>query len=135
MARMSAQGFDDVFGELRRLGDQAPEVTEKMVDAGAEEFVKSWKDTAESLGLRDTGEMIESIAAVAPKKGNNATSREIYPQGVGSNGTRNAAKAFISHYGTARQKATYFVDTAEAAGDGPSSEAMRAVWDDFIERS
>ena len=96
MARMSAQGFDDIFAELRALGDGAP---------------------------------------ANPKKGNNATSREVYPQGVGSNGTRNAAKAYIAHYGTSRQKPTYFVDEAERSAEEPINEAMEAVWDDFIERS
>jgi HK97 gp10 family phage protein len=135
MARMSAQGFDNIFAELRALGDGAPAVTEKMVEAGAEVVAESWKTTAESRGLRETGEMIASIAPANPKKGNNATSREVYPQGVGSNGTRNAAKAYIAHYGTSRQKPTYFVDEAERSAEEPMNEAMEAVWDDFIERS
>lgn len=135
MARMSASGFDDIFAGLRTLGEKAPEVTTKMVDAGAEVVADHWKVSAESHGLRKTGEMIESIRPANLKKGNNATSREVYPQGVGSNGTRNAAKAFINHYGTSRQKPTYFVDEAERSAEAPMNEAMAAVWDDFIERS
>ena len=134
MARISSAGLDDLFTDLRALGDRAPEVTERMVEAGAEVVAEHWRQSAESAGLRDTGDMIASIRPANPKKGNNATSREVYPQGTGRNGTRNAEKAFINHYGTSRIKPTYFVDAAEQSAESPMTDAMRAVWDSFISK-
>lgn len=133
MAKLDTTGLDAVVDELRRLGEGAGDVCERMIDAGAEEVRKAWRNVAEARGHRDTGAMIESIDTAAPDKRNpNALYREIYPQGKDSKGVRNAEKAYILHYGTTHIRADYWVDEAEAQAEGPAMAAMLAIWDDFL---
>lgn len=129
MARMDWSGLDDVFRELRHIEQTAGPLTEKMLDAGAEVIVKSWKDAIQAAGLVDTGAMLN---AVRPSRKSKGAMREIYPQGKDSRGIRNAEKAFVNHYGSKSRKipATGFVDKAEANAEGPAVEVMQKIWDE-----
>jgi hypothetical protein len=136
MSRLESSGFDQIYNELRRLGDGAAPVVEEMLNAGAEVVRQYWKETAEKHHYRASGEMIKSIDVANRDTMNmaspDAAFREIYPQGKDpETGVRNAEKAYILHYGTSRIQASYWVDEAEAAAQEPLNAAMRAVWDDF----
>lgn len=134
MARLESKGFDEIYNQLRKMGEAAAEVTEPMIDAGAAEVEKAWRASAQKHGHVRTGDMLNAIATSAKnRKDANAIYREIYPQGKDRNGVRNATKAYILHYGTSKIPASYWVDEAEAAAQEPMTEAMRRVWDDFID--
>lgn len=137
MASLKSSRADEFVAELRKLGEEvAGKVADAMVEAGAEEVKKAWKATAEAHGFRKTGQMIDSIDTAAKKKGQtNNIYRDIYPQGKDTKtGVRNAEKAYILHYGTSTKiKASYWVDEADAAAEGPMTEAMARVFDDYIQ--
>ena len=130
MARMSTQGLDDVFRELGRLGQQARPLAEKMLQAGAMEVAKGWRQAIDEVGLVKTGEMRASVAPSKQiKTEGDALYVEIYPQGKDSRGVRNAEKAFINHYGSQRVKATRFVDKAEEYGESMAVPVMAEIWE------
>lgn len=135
MATLRPGALDEIVDELLAMGEEAGDVCERMLDAGAEEVKKAWKTAAERHQLRHTGAMIESIdTAARSKRQARALYRDIYPQGKDAKGTSNAMKAYVLHYGTSRIKARYWVDEANDAAEGPMADAMRAVWNDYIDK-
>ena len=132
---LHAQGMDEIVREMNALaanGKALGDVTEAMIEAGAEAAKAVWKQVAEARRLRDTGDMIDSIGSAAPnKRETGAVYRDIYPLGKDRYGTSNAMKAYLLHYGTSRIKATYWVDEVEARVVEPLHDAMAAVWDDW----
>jgi len=132
MANLHGTGFDDVISQMRRLGEDAGDTCQRMLDAGAEAVREAWTATADAHGFVDTGDMIASITVAQSKRDPGAPVREIFPQGKDRKGVRNAEKAYILHYGTSKIAASYWVDEAEAAAEEPMATAMAAVWDDFI---
>lgn len=132
---MSMSGADAIVAQLRQM-DQAlaGDITERMIEAGAAEVKKAWKAVAQEHDYHDTGAMIRSIdSSAGNKREPNAIYREIYPQGKDDKGMKNAAKAFILHYGTSRIKASYWVDEAEQRAEDPCNEAMTRVWDEYLQ--
>lgn len=137
MARFQMEGFDELVNELKRMGELTGETADAMLMAGAEQAKKAWKFAAAMHGIRDTGDMIDSIDyAKQPKSVAGIKQIDIYPQGKGRNGIRNAEKAFFSHYGTSRIKATHFVDDADELCDGEFSvqKAMEQEFDKLLEK-
>lgn len=128
MASMTFRGLDSVIEEITRCSDRVDEVVTQMLKAGGEEMVKAWKDAIEGADLVKTGSMRDNVKAGKLKKDADGGSIVIYPRGTDENGTSNATKAFVNHYGTSRIQATGFVDTAEQNGDEPTYAAMRMVW-------
>ena len=114
MARFDTSGIDEIINEMKNLGELIGPTADRMLVAGAEEVKKAWKSAAEMHGLRDTGDMINSIGfAKTPKEVSGIKQIDIYPQGKDRKGVRNAEKAFILHYGTKHIKATHWVDDAD----------------------
>ena len=133
MARFDMSGLDDTVREMRRLGEESGDAAKAMLQAGAEGVKKAWRLAAEEHGLRDTGDMIESIGfAREPKQIGDAYSIDIYPQGKDRKGVRNAEKAFVLHYGTSTHTATYWVDDADRYSEDFAIPAMQEVWDAFV---
>ena len=131
MARFDMSGLDEIINRMRTLESGAEDVERAMIEAGAREVAEAWKRAAEEHGLRDTGEMIESIGPGKIHKGG-LIYCDIYPQGVDRKGVRNAEKAFRLHYGWSSFKATRWVDDADAYSEATAVPAMAAVWEEFI---
>lgn len=135
MARFEVtSNLDALFDEVARMGEASGEVADRMLTAAAEEVKRSWKATAESFKLRDTGAMIESIGY--PRGVTNAADVkcvDIYPQGKDAHGVRNAEKAFLLHYGWSSHPATHWIDVADEASAEPVERVMLEIWDAFIE--
>lgn len=131
MARFSVTGLDDVYNQMRAMGQESGAVARAMVEAGAAEVQEAWKQAAQEHGLIDTGEMIESIA---PGKISNGALIycDIYPQGKDSKGVRNAEKAFYLHYGTSSISPTRWVDDADTYSEERTIPVMEAIWEQFI---
>lgn len=133
MARFDTSGLDDTIREMRKLGEESGEAATAMLQAGAEGVKKAWRLAAEEHGLRDFGDMIESIGfARKPKDIGGIKEIDIYPQGKDRKGVRNAEKAFILHYGTSKLDATYWVDDADRYSEDFAIPAMQAVWDEYV---
>lgn len=147
MARFDTSGLDDLVREMRRMGQDSGAVAEAMVQAAAIEIRDAWKETAEEYGLRDTGEMIESIGFKGPVQNiGGALAQDIYPQGVDDKGVRNVEKAFFLHYGTSSTrvrekdsqstgglKPTYWVDDADDKSGPKVQERLEAMWGEFLQ--
>lgn len=134
MARFETDGLDAMIEEMHRMQQLTGHVARAVLQAGAEGVKKAWKLAAEEHGLRDTGDMIESIGfAHEPEDAGDVKFIDIYPQGTDRKGVRNAEKAFVLHYGTSKLNATRWVDDADAISEQTAVPAMQKVFDDWIQ--
>lgn len=133
MARFDTSGIDDILADMKRMGELAGPVADKMLMAGAEEVKESWRAAAKAHGHKDTGAMIESIGYPrAPKTAGDVRAIDIYPQGKDKKGVRNAEKAFILHYGSSRIPASHWVDTADEMAGPRVQDAYEKIWDEHL---
>lgn len=131
MARFDTTGLDALIDEMRAEGELSSSVADDMLMAGADEVAKAWKRAAEEHGLRDTGDMINSIGYPrTPKNVGDIRTIDIYPQGVDRKGVRNAEKAFILHYGTSKRPGTHWVDDADRYSGETVVPAMQKIWNE-----
>ncbi len=134
MARFEVDGLDDLFAEMNRMGELYGATTDEMLVVGGETVKEEWKKSAERHKHRVTGDMIESITySRQPKKVQDIKSVDIYPQGKGSNGVRNAEKAFIANYGTTSQQASNWVDEADQASEEKVYSKFEEIWNKRLE--
>lgn len=133
-ATIDTSGLDDLYNEMRRMGENAGPVVQAMVEEGANIIRDEWKASAERHGHRDTGAMIESVGFPKPVQTYSDVSfRDIYPIGKDKRKTRNAEKAFVLNYGTSRIRPSYWVAEAEEAA-GPKVQArLQEIWDEYLE--
>ena len=131
VARLSIKGMDSLVSDLNALQSRTPALVDRMLAAGASELVKARKAEAELRGYRDTGRMIESIAAdEKPRRYLGASYVSVYARGKDpSNWRPNSTKEFFLHYGRYRQPGSHWVDEAERKGQGPAIKAMEKVLD------
>lgn len=135
MARFVTEGIDEIIQELIRIGEDTGPVAEEMLMEGAAEVRECWRKSAEAHKHRDTGDMIEAIGY--PKKPRTVAGIrriDIYPQGKDRKGVRNAAKAFVLHYGTSKMPGSHWVDYADDLSGPRVEAAMKRVYDKFIKR-
>ena len=133
MARFDTSGLDKLVDEMRRMGQASGAVAEAMVGAAVSVIRDAWKESADAHGLRDTGAMIDSIAAENIQHIGAVVSGDVYPRGKDGKGVRNAEKAFILNYGKAGFPATYWVDDADASAAPRVQETLESMWGDFLE--
>lgn len=130
MAMLDTSGINDVIKQMDKLGELTGSAADEMLIAGAEIVKREMKKAAEEAGLRDTGEMIDSIGySKKPKTIKDVKSIDIFPQGVNRKGVRNAYVLFVHNYGTSRFKGTRCVDVAVARSTPKVETAMRNVWE------
>ena len=151
MARFETEGLNEVIQEMKRQGELAGEVADKMLIAAAEVVKQSWREEAEHRQFRDTSAMINSIDFKgSPKTVADVKILDIYPQGKDGK-TTNAAKAFILHWGTSskgsRRKRlkkkfpgpgiprTLWVDEADKLSGPRVLEVYTRIWDEFLKGS
>jgi hypothetical protein len=133
MARFDTSGLDDIIRDVTRLGASGEEVGDKMLLAAAEEVKQAWKQSAQAHGLRDTGDMINSINYPRkPKNVGDVKLIDIYPKGKDRKGVRNAEKAFILHYGSSSIPARHWIDEADEAAGPRVQDAMEGIFNTFI---
>ncbi len=148
MARFDVSGLDELLADMKRQGELAGQVADKMLMAAAEEVKEAWRDEAKRRDFHDVGDMIESIGfAGKPKTAKDIRIIEIYPQGKDKKGVRNAEKAFVLHYGRKgsgkkRRKGkkfsgpgipvTHWVDSAEEKAGPRTLAVMERIWDEHL---
>ena len=121
-------------------------MTSAMLSKGADILKEEWQ---QEIALRrhvKSGDMLGSVAPTGIKSGTDQKSIAVYPQGVGENGTRNAEKAFLLHYGwksggkrkkkgsgrKGSHKGDHFVDAITEKAEPKVQSAMEAVMDQYI---
>lgn len=116
-------GADEMLKDLQKLGDEMPQVEREMLRLGGDEMAKAWEQEIEDRGFISKGEgekanqthMRDSIKAkVVSRKGRMRA--EITGIGQDDRGVRQAAKAYMLHYGTSRIQASHWIDAAEDHG-------------------
>ncbi len=150
MARFETEGLDEIVESMKKQGELAGEVANKMLLAAAEDVKQAWRQEAERRQFRDSGEMINSIDFKgSPKTVADVKTIDIYPQGKDKRGVRNAEKAFILHWGTTGARAqkkrlkkkkfsgpgiprTLWVDEADKESGLRVMETYTRIWDDFL---
>ena len=134
MARFEMEGFDELLADMKRQGELVGEVADRMLMAGAEEVKKAWRQSAERVPHRVSGDLINSIDYTRkPKTAGDIRTIDIYPQGKDRKGVRNAEKAFILNYGTKTRTASHWVDDADRASGEPVMQAMTEIWEKHLE--
>lgn len=124
--RLDTEGIEGLAEWLLKQADIKDGLTQ-MLDAGAKEVQKCWREEAEARGHRDTGAMIASIGYKGVNVTNTGGYVEVYPRGT-DKGTRNAEKAFILNYGSSRIKGDGWVHAAEGKAEDRALEAMQEVF-------
>lgn len=150
MARFETEGLDELVEDMKKMGELIGPIADKMLAAGAEVVKDAWRAEAEARGFKDTTDMINSIDyARTPSKAGDIRSVDIYPQGIGRTGVRNAEKAFILYWGTTRKGVskrrsknkkfpgpgiprTLWVDAADERASDAAMDAMLEIWDDYL---
>ncbi len=136
MARFDTHGFDGLINDINNM-DLTDDETDEILIAGAEQVKKAWQFAAAIHGLKDTGDMIDSIEyAKQPKQAAGVKYVDIYPQGIDRKGVRNAQKAFILHLGSSNISATHWIDDADALCEGEFSVhgAMHDKFNEILNR-
>lgn len=139
MARFDTSGLDELVKEMTKMGQQSGPLAECMVNSAVVVIRDCWKETAEKHRFHDTGDMIKSIGFPEPVRHiGSALARDVYPQGKDRNGTRNAEKAFLLHYGTTshgatRIEASHWVDEADEKSGPLVQERLEEIWNQFLE--
>lgn len=104
MARFGIDGLDALMLDLAEMMDIPDDVTDEMLLAGAEVAEEAQIHKAVELGIYRTGETVRSITHTKPKKGSGGKSISVYPQGVNSDGNRNAEVMFLNEFGVPSKK-------------------------------
>ena len=140
MARMSTEGFGDLFADIDAM-DLSDDDIDEVLLASAEPVKAAWTESAETHSasegkdaLRDTGDMIDAIGATKPKKDDGARVVDVYPQGKDRNGVRNAEKAFVLNYGSSSIGATHWVEDAEDKAEPLAHDAAEAKYDEILRK-
>ena len=120
-------GADEMLRDLQTLGNEMPKVEKEMLMAGGEAMAESWEQEIEARGFVASGEMLKNVRAKT-KNRKGAMRAEVTAYGsvkrtvkTGKNKgkqyeVRNAAKAYMLHYGTSRIHASHWIDAAEDHG-------------------
>lgn len=135
MAKMEVTGMNAVLQDMKRMGELAGPVADQMLLAGAAVMKRSWKQSIQKHNFIKTHSMIDHVDfPKKPKTVQDVRTIDVYPQGKDKNGTRNAEKAFILHYGRNNMDASHFVAEAETNAKDESDAAMEKIWNHFIEK-
>lgn len=135
MAGMEIEGLDDLIGDLDKIADLPEEVQMEMLHAEADVVVKAQKEMIDSLDLRDTGQLRDSIAR---KKGSGAgVSLDIFPQGIRDDGIRNAEVGFIHEFGAPVRhiKASGWMERANEECADEAAGHAEEVYDQFLKKN
>ena len=138
MGSFKINGLDSLINDLSALAALPDSVAEDMLNAGADIIEAEQHKTAKSMGVYDTGVTEGSIKKTKVKKTATVKSIDIFPQGVNSDGNRNAEVAFINEFGKSGkhgkkgQPARPFIRTANEAAEERATEAEEKVYNDFL---
>lgn len=125
-------GAAELARDLQKLGDNAPRIERDMLDAGGQIMSLAWQEAIDDHGFVLTGAMRAGVNHKL-RKIHGSQRAEITSEGTDGHGVRNAAKAYILHYGTSKLPASHWIDGAEQKGTGPATAAMGQVLSDAIE--
>lgn len=130
MAKFNTVGFDEVEKELLNDSEKARAAVPKMLKAGAEVLVNAQKREAETLKVKNKGDLINSIKASKIKETSTGKSIDVAPTGKNREGVRNAEVGFLNEYGTSKQEARPWMETANLKSEEEVHKAMKKIWEE-----
>ena len=133
MAKLEIEGMDDLISDFMKIADLPEAVQMEMLHSEADIVVKTQKEQIDSMGLRDTGHLRESIA----RKRGAGVSLDIFPQGTRDDGVRNAEVGFIHEFGAPgrRIKASGWMEKANEACADEAAMAAEEVYNKFLDNN
>ena len=129
MAKFNTVGFDDLEKEFLKQSEVATKAIPKMLEAGAAVLVDAQKEEAKTLKVEDSGDLIKSIKASKVKTTDIDSTITVAPTGKNHNGVRNAEVGFVNEYGTSKQPARPWMETANIKSEEKVHQAMVNVWE------
>ena len=134
MASFNTFGLDSFELSMREIAEIPTSVQDKMLNAQADVVLNAQRMSGESMGVRDTGVMLEKIDKTAVKTAKSGRVIHVYPKGSRKRGaisTRNAEIAFIAEYGKNGQAARPFIKHANESSEEETTAAAAAVLDEW----
>ena len=133
-------GLEEFSLSLKELAELPEETREDMLQAGADILVPAFKQRITSLGLVDTGQMVNSIRVFKKhrKRNNGELSYSIYPAGTrksqGKKKVPNAVVAFIHEYGAPNRgiPGKQWMKTVLEENADAVAEAQARVYDEYL---
>lgn len=135
MAKFNTVGFDDIEKEFLKQSDIATKAIPKMLEAGAAVLVEAHKAEARTLKVEDSGDLIKSIKATKVKTTDIDSTVTVAPTGKNHKGIRNAEVGFVNEYGTSKQPARPWMETANIKSEEKVHQAMVNVWEEMNDGS
>lgn len=131
MSKMTVDGFDDIMELFKKEGAKAEKKIPKMLKAAAEVVVEAQKSEMISMGLVDTGAMVNSIKASAVKEDKEGVMYvTVEPTGKDKKGNKNSEKAFIAEYGKTGQPPKAWREASLIKNESNIHQAMLKVWEE-----
>ena len=139
MAKIDTSGIDGFEEKFRQVAvSDRREMMEKILNAGADVYIESWKGSIEAHGHVRSRSMLESVGKIMHEKKSEPNSIVIYSMGFDDHGVRNATKAYVINYGKGGKKTEHtgdkFVREAEKNAKDRADAAMQAALDDYLEK-
>lgn len=137
MAKMHYDGVDKELLRMTRLQGNLTDTVIKSLRAGAEEYVKARKQEIKARGFVDSKSMMNGVkSSKKVDKKSDMVYVTVFSRGKDKQGTRNAEKEWVLHYGAHNKKGewrikpSHWVDEAERKALVPANWAMDKVWDE-----
>ena len=139
MAMLSTDGFDKLTLDLNEIAQLPDEVTDGMLDAGADVLVTATKESARTMltGKYATGELAEAVIKGRIGRSKNGKHIQITFKGSRTRGkttTANSEIAFINEFGKHGQPARPFIRTANESKATEAVDAAAKVYDNYLTR-
>ena len=133
--KMGVEGLDALILDLDELTQMPDTVLSDMLHAGGEVVAEAPRNKIQSIGLVDTGQLLESITVASKiKSKKNSKSIEIYPKGTRNNGVRNDEVAFVYEFGAPSRDITawQWMRNANEQIKDVACEAAEEVYDNYL---
>lgn len=137
MAKVSYNDFEPFILDIQELIDMPEDVLDKMLEAKADQTVKSQKAYITWYRIHKTGKLRKSITAGKPRKGSNNRYLIISPRGT-HHKNKNGTKVSNSELGAIFEFGTRYIKKRPWAADGNEEAADRAyraaydVYDEYL---
>jgi hypothetical protein len=137
LAKLVVYGIDTEKFTMAKLAELPESVIKGMLEAEADVVASASKAAAESMGVRDSGQVIASIRKGRFKRTRDGAEMWIIPKGNRRSkrpGQRNAEVAFLAEYGqpTRGVSPRPFMRLAVAQSEGKAQDAAEKVYDEYI---
>lgn len=137
MARVDIQRLDGLINDFKQLANLPMDVLKEMLNAEADVVIDAQKRRIQELGLKDTGQMQDSITRTAVQKEGRGMYLNVYPQGERSDGIRNEEVGFINEFGAPHigMKASGWMKEVNEECENEAVKEAEEVYNRFLNKN